>query len=100
MSGLAMHHPRDCLPALDRIEAALEATCAALMTLESMNPGSVDAIGGAAGTEAHVQLAISRLRDAVEELRLAQSDGSSALAIGFVLKRKGGEAGAVEPDPG
>ena len=100
MSGLAMHHPRDCLPALDGIEAALEATCAALVTLESMKPGGADALGVVAGTEAHVLLAIRRLRDAVEQLRLAQSDGSSALAIGFVLKQKDGAPGAIEFDSG
>jgi hypothetical protein len=81
-----MPHPRDYLPALDRVEAALEASCAALVTLESINPGAADGTSDIDATQRHVGLAISALRDAIEELRLAQSDGSSALAIGFVLK--------------
>lgn len=99
-----MHHPRDFLPALDRIESALEASCGALVTLESLNPGAADGLRDADGMQAHVGLAIESLRGAIEELRLAQSNGSSALAIGFVLQgngrpRRGGEAEAGQSKP-
>ena len=95
-----MHHPRDYLPALDRIEAALEASCGALVTLESINPGAADALRDVDGMRGHVGLAIRSLRRAIEELRLAQSNGSSALAIGFVLKGNGRAPRDVETDPG
>jgi len=95
-----MNHPRDYLPALDRIEAALEASCGALVTLESINPGAADDLTGVEGMQRHVGQAISYLRDAIEELRLAQSNGSSAIAIGFVLKGNSREPDGVKSDPG
>jgi hypothetical protein len=98
--GLAMHHPRDYLPALDRIEAALEASCGALVTLESIKPGPADDLRGIDGTHGHLRLAIGSLREAIEELRLAQSKGSSALASGFVLEGNGRAPRGVQPDPG
>jgi hypothetical protein len=94
-----MHHPRDYLPALDRIEAALEASCGALVTLESINAGAVDGLHDIDGTQRHLGLAIGSLREAIEELRLAQSKGSSALAIGFVLKGNDRAPGGAQPDP-
>jgi hypothetical protein len=81
-----MSHPRDYLPALDRVEAALEASCGALVTLESISPRAADGAGGTDTTQRHLGRAISALRDAIEELRLAQSNGSSAPAMGFVLE--------------
>lgn len=95
-----MHHPRDYLPALDRIEAALEASCGALVTLESLNLGAADGLSDLDGMQGHVGLAITSLRDAIQELRLAQSNGSSVLAIGFVLKGNSREPGPVKPGTG
>jgi hypothetical protein len=95
-----MHHPRDYLPALDRIEAALEASCGALVTLESIKPGPADGLRDADRMQAHVGLAIASLRGAIEELRLAQSNGSSALAVGFVLKGNGRPRRGVTAGPG
>jgi len=96
-----MHHPRDYLPALDRIEAALEASCGALVTLESINPGAADDdLSGPAGMQRHLGQAITNLRDAIQELRLAQSNGSSALAIGFVLNGNSREPDGVKSDAG
>jgi hypothetical protein len=102
--GPAMHHPRDYLPALDRIEAALEASCGALVTLESITPGAAKGPKDIDTTQRHLGLAVSALRDAIEELRLAQSNGSSALAIGFVLKGtrrapRGGKPGCDQSNP-
>jgi hypothetical protein len=80
-----MTHPRDYLPALDQIEAALEASCGALITLESLSSGATDR----AGTDPvpdPLGRAISSLRDVIDALRLVHSDASDALALGFVLE--------------
>jgi hypothetical protein len=94
-----MHHPRDYLPALDRIEGALEASCGALLALESINSGTADCLRDGDALQTHVGLAIDSLREAIEELRLAQSTGSSALAIGFVLQGNG-RPRSVKAEPG
>jgi hypothetical protein len=80
-----MTHPRDYLPVLDRIGAALEAACDALMALQSMEvlPGMPESEPG----EGHVERAVSHLRHAVDELRDAQAQGQTGLALGFVLAR-------------
>jgi hypothetical protein len=80
-----MTHPRDHLPVLDRIGVALEATCDALITLQSIDvrPGTSDDGHG----ETHVAYAIAHLRHAIEELRDAQAQGQTGLALGFVLAR-------------
>ena len=78
-------HPRDYLPVLDSVGVALEATCDALMTLQSIDVlpgGPAEATG-----EGRVARAISHLRDAVDELRAAQAEGQTGLALGFVLAR-------------
>jgi hypothetical protein len=80
-----MSHPRDYLPVLDRIGAALEATCDALMALQSIDvlPNRPESEEG----EGHVERAVSHLRHAVDELRDAQAQGQTGLALGFVLAR-------------
>lgn len=77
-----MTHPRDYLPVLDRIGAALEATCDALITLQS-----IDVLPGIAEDPGEVQVAeaISHLRQAIDQLRDAQAKGQTGLALGFVL---------------
>jgi hypothetical protein len=82
-----MMHPRDYLPALDHIEAALEASCGALITLQSIRGAPTDRTYDADGMHAHVAQAVVSLREAIEELRSAQSSGTSGLALGFVLSR-------------
>jgi hypothetical protein len=85
-----MTPPRDYLSSLDRIDAALEATCDALLTLQSIEvlPGVPEDAPG----EGHVAQAISHLRGAIDELRVAQSQGHAELALGFVLPRDHGES--------
>ena len=78
-----MTHPRDYLPVLDRIGMALEATCDALITLQTID--ALPSIGEAGHGELHVAEAIAHLRQAIHELRDAQSDGQTGLAMGFVL---------------
>ena len=76
-----MRYTRDSPSATDRIEAALEASCAALVTLESLSFGA----GEPSGRQERVVTAIRSLRHAIEQLRWAQSDHADELALGFVL---------------
>ena len=82
-----MKHPRDYLPALDRIEDALEASCGALIALESIACPASDRPYEPDGIQEHVGHAIRSLREAIDVLRSAHSDGVDGLAMGFVLKR-------------
>jgi hypothetical protein len=84
-SGFAMTDARDYLPALDRIGEALEATCDALMALQSIDvlPATPENGHG----EGHVAQAAAHLRHAIDELRNAQPQGQTGLALGFVLAR-------------
>lgn len=81
-----MTHPRDYLPVLDRIGAALDATCDALMTVQSIDalPTTPEDEPG----EGHMGRAISHLRSAIDELRNAHAQGQTGLALGFVLAGK------------
>jgi len=77
-----MTHPRDHLPVLDRVEVALEATCDALMTLQSID--ALARIPAGENGKGHIARAISHLRHAVDELRDAQAAGQTGLALGSV----------------
>ena len=96
-----MTHPRDYLPVLDRIGVALEATCDALMTLQSIDV--LPEMSESGDGEAHVAFAIAHLRHAIDELRDAQAQGQTGLALGFVLARdqrnwnRDGESGQSSP---
>jgi hypothetical protein len=92
-----MTQPRDSLPALDRIGVALDSTCDALITLQSIDvpPGAPRDGDG----EGHVARAISYLRRAIDELRDAQAHGQTGVALGFVLAQDQRESSAdKEPD--
>jgi hypothetical protein len=91
-----MTHPRDYLPILDHIETALEASCGALITLQSID---VAAAPNGDGMHGHIAEAIHSLRHAIDELRAAQSRGASGLALGFVLAR-GRRNPSPRPDDG
>jgi len=96
-----MTHPRDYLPVLDRIGVALEATCDALMTLQSIDV--LPSISDDGTGEGHIARAVSHLRQAVDALRDAQARGQTGLALGFVLARDqrssngDGESGQSSP---
>jgi len=95
-----MRHPRDHLPALNRIEAALEATCGALITLEALGGDASDFDA----MQQHVAGAVHSLREAIEELRSAQNNGANELALGFVLNGgprapRGGPGGGGQSKP-
>lgn len=80
-----MTHPREYLPVLDRIGIALDAGCDALMTLQAIDVLPSMREGGPVGR--HIEYAISHLRSAIGELRDAQTQGQTGLALGFVLAR-------------
>ena len=92
-----MTHPRDYLPVLDRIGVALDATCDALMTLQSID--ALPDMHEDGLLKGHVGQAISHLRGAIDELRQAQNHGQTGLALGFVLARDGRSPdGGASPD--
>jgi hypothetical protein len=95
-----MTHPRDYLPALDQIEVALEATCGALVTVESICGQASPRVGLADGTQEHIEAAVGALRKAIEELRSAQTEGATGLAMGFVLERDTEPDRETKPDSG
>jgi hypothetical protein len=66
----------------DYVQNALEATCDALMTLESIR-GAPGARGYS--SELQVTQAIASLRQAISELRLARGNEESMVALGFVV---------------
>jgi hypothetical protein len=74
---------------LDHVYSALEATCDALMTLESVAVALGDR-GGEAGVPVHVAQAIASLRRAIRDLRLARGTEESAVALGFVVETSPG----------
>lgn len=86
-----MTHPRDYLPVLDCIGATLEATCDALMTLQSIN--LLSSVRENGHVEAHVTEAVLHLRHAIDELRDAHTQGQTGLALGFVLARDSKNSG-------
>jgi hypothetical protein len=85
-----MPEPRDRPPPINHVEAALDASCGALVTLESFCP---DPLQVGSGVQQHVRCALRALREAIAELRLAEAKDSSGLALGFVL-----EATSARPD--
>lgn len=95
-----MKHPRDYLPALDRIEDALEASCGALIALESIARSASYRPSEPDGTQEHVGHAIRALREAIDDLRSARSDSVDGLAMGFVLLRNESAARDGTREPG
>jgi hypothetical protein len=67
----------------DYVQNALEATCDALMTLESIRVAPSDR---GWSSELQVGQAIASLRQAISELRLAYGDDASMVGLGFVVR--------------
>lgn len=80
-----MTHGGDIQPALNRLEAALEAACASLVALESTRIGMRDAGRDTSVAQAQVGDAIVALREAIDDLRALDDCDTSMLAFGFVL---------------
>jgi hypothetical protein len=76
---------RDIQPALGYLESALEATCAALISLEAASAANCDVGHNVSVVEDQIRQAITSLREAMAELRALHDVETSALAFGFVL---------------
>ena len=95
ISGFMLHaipNLSESEPVFDPYEAALEASCAALITLEliSTRAASSSVIAGLdRGQSPQVSKAlcetITSLRRAIKELRCAQNERRSPVVMGFVL---------------
>jgi len=84
--------PGKVTPAPDCIESALDAGCAALITLESIcvRPGE----GPNEDVRHPLQQAIESLRQAIAELRSASAGTTRRLPDAFVLRPQGSELSA------
>jgi hypothetical protein len=83
---------------LDQLEAALEESCGALMTLQQV--GAQLAAQAQAGQPApelgeQVAQAAAGVRNAIAALREARTDGACRLGLGFVMERDGNGEGST-----
>jgi hypothetical protein len=70
---------------LERLEEALEAVCGALVAVESKRAGPAEIDRELADVTAGIVRTISRLREAIADLRTLSGEQTSAVASGFVL---------------
>jgi hypothetical protein len=80
-----MTDPSGARSASDRFEAALQASCDALIELQLIRAQ----LAGGTDVEAHATRAISALQRAIAEFRSAYRLEPGALDVGFVLARRG-----------
>jgi hypothetical protein len=76
---------RDIQPALDHLEAALQASCATLIALQSSRVAVRERTQSPYVIEAQIGEAIASLGEAIAELRALHDGGTTGLAHGFVL---------------
>jgi hypothetical protein len=74
-------------PGADHVETALEATCAVLMTLESLKSGTTGNNGEPEALQSQLRDAVALLREAIAELRLVHV--SAVTSLGFILGSEG-----------
>jgi hypothetical protein len=78
----------DPSPIERQLDAALEAICAALVTLESVSVSETEStLGCVREADSVPGLAIEHLRTAARELRRARDARGAAFIPGFVLRR-------------
>jgi hypothetical protein len=80
-----MTYARNIQPALKHLEAALEASCASLIALESVRDETLEP----SPIHGQVTRAVGSLRAAISELRAMHDSETSVLAFGFVLAAPG-----------
>jgi hypothetical protein len=78
--GQRMRMPQEPRLDTDNLQSALEASCDALMMVESAR------FTGDFGADGHVERAIESLRGAIDELRLARDEEASMVGLGFVVR--------------
>lgn len=81
-----MTFTRDIQPALGHLEAALEASCATLICLESGRIRARELEPEAWTLQEQIGEAIRSVREAISELRAMHDVEASVLAFGFVLR--------------
>jgi hypothetical protein len=69
----------------DDVDAALDASCAALIMLQSLCLSTRSPGLSTSGDLVHVQRAIESVHRAIEELRLTRRGGASPAVFGFVM---------------
>jgi hypothetical protein len=77
---------RDTQLASHHLEKALECSCVALITLESMRARTSDVTNEIRLVQGQINELIESLRAALDDLRRARGEESSPLALGFVLE--------------
>ena len=87
---------RDTELASHHLEKALECSCVALITLESMRDRTGDVANEIGSVHGQISELIESLRAALDDLRRARGEESSPLALGFVLEEIDGSK-LVEP---
>jgi hypothetical protein len=90
---LAMTNPPPAHTTVDHYEAALEASCDTLITLQLLHASAEEASTPVAEVERHISRAIRSLRHAITELRLAHGERRNMLTMGFVV-----EAEVADPE--
>lgn len=76
----------DTLSVLSHLEAAVEASCAALVALKAMRAQPAELTCEIRDVEAGIVQTIDWLRSAISELRSLHGEQTSFLAFGFVLE--------------
>jgi len=77
--------PVDTTRMLGRLEVALEASCGALVALESTRARASEPRSDVDSVEAEIRRSIACLREAMDELRSLSGERTSVVADGFVL---------------
>ena len=81
-----MTSTRNIQPALDHLEAALEASCATLINLECGRVRTREEAPDDRTIHDQISIAIMSLREAISELRAMHDAQASLLAFGFVIR--------------
>jgi hypothetical protein len=84
---------------LDRLEGALESSCAVLVAVECKQARPAEFDGDLHDVTEEIVQTISRLREAIADLRSVAGEQSSAVAGGFVLGTGPESSGATQVRP-
>jgi hypothetical protein len=91
----AMTDPPESRTAVDHYEAALEASCDALITLQLIHASATSSLAEIEDVEGQITRAIKTLQRATAELRLARTERRNKLISGFVVETYTGDSGGV-----
>jgi hypothetical protein len=83
-----MSLPHDSSLDPHRLQTALDASCDALMMLQSLDPAP--GASEVCAAHQHIRRATKSLRCAIEQLRLAHGEEPSMVGLGFVVRTESG----------